>query len=279
VSEHPLERPLAQLLPLTNKIIGDIHASDNGRQVKVAGMISQLRTLTTKKGDPMAFGTLEDLDDKIDVVFFPRTWKQFRDVVEVDQVMLLWGKVQNKNDNVNIIVDRVQTKVENGAPAEEKRRGLVRNGYGNGNGNGRSAPPSPPPPPNFDEEAEAKPVVDSEQFTVGSEQLAVEEVAPRPVPEAPEPAKQPVVFGRMPNGYAANTVKTIVVAIKPVGNWKEACREVIQMARDYEGEDHLRLEMLSHGWSMDFPNHPTRICQELMVNLRRLPGVATVKAH
>jgi DNA polymerase-3 subunit alpha len=325
VSEHPLERPLAMLAPLTNTTIGEIHATDNGKQVKVAGMISQLRTLTTKKGDPMAFGTLEDLDDKIDLVFFPRTWKQCRDMVAVDQVMLLWGKVQVKNDDVNIIVERVQTKVENGTAREDDRQTVLGNGYRNGNGNGRSAPPptynappvqqepatqsngfTPPPPPNFDEESEAK-SVNSKQSTVNGEPVPVtksptvikqaapvyqapsnpstgSEQAPQPpiakpasTPAKSAPTKPPVVFGNIPADFAVDTVKTMVVEIKPVGNWKEACRQVIQTASLYEGEDKLRLQMVSHGWSMDFPNSHIRICQELLVNLRRLPGVASVK--
>ena len=69
----------------------------------------------------------------------------------------------------------------------------------------------------------------------------------------------------------------MVVEIKPVGNWKEACRQVIQEASKYQGEDKLRLQMVSHGWTMDFPNNNTKICQDLLVNLRRLPGVASVK--
>ncbi|MCZ7672275.1 MAG: hypothetical protein M5U34_36720 [Chloroflexi bacterium] len=64
-----------------------------------------------------------------------------------------------------------------------------------------------------------------------------------------------------------------------MGNWKETCRQVIQMAAQYAGEDRLRLQMVSHDWSMDFPNSPTKICQDLLVNLRRLPGVASVKAQ
>ena len=69
----------------------------------------------------------------------------------------------------------------------------------------------------------------------------------------------------------------MVVEIKPVGNWKEACRLVIQEASKYQGEDKLRLQMVSHGWAMDFPNNHTKICQDLLINLRRLPGVASVK--
>ncbi len=335
VSEHPLERPLAMLAPLTNTTIGEIQATDNGKQIKVAGMISQLRTLTTKKGDPMAFGTLEDLDNKIDVVFFPRTWKQCRDMVQVDQVMLLWGKVQDKNDSVNIIVDKVQTKVQNGAPVESDDHTTFDNGYsngfgnghhqrdgnGNGNGNGRSAPPpptytpqpvkkeaaqktagsAPPPPPNFDEESEAKPVnreqvsVNSEQSTENSERLTNNKQSAEnrkrktkssksPISNLQSPVSKPEpaphsrpVFGSTPNDFTADVVKTMVVEIKPVGNWKEACRQVIQMANKYQGEDRLRLQMVSHGWAMDFPNSHTKICQELLVNLRRLPGVASVK--
>ncbi|MBE2222153.1 MAG: DNA polymerase III subunit alpha [Anaerolineae bacterium] len=313
VSEHPLERPLATLQPHTNTTIGDIHATDSGKQVKVAGMISQLRTLTTKKGDPMAFGTLEDLDHKIDVVFFPRTWKQCRDMVQVDQVMLLWGKVQDKDDSVNIIVDRVQTTVENGAPVEDDTYTTFGNGFGNGNGNenGRSVPTppiyapqpvsqevvkesgtfTPPPPPNFDEESVARPIaVNSQRKTENSPPPATHHTQPvsnfqspvakpaqaKPAPAKPAPTKPRIDFSQ-PNGFAVDTVKTMVVEIKPVGNWKEACREVIQMASRYEGEDKLRLQMVSHGWAMDFPNSNIRICQELLVNLRRLPGVASVK--
>src|SRR5690606_26514849 len=74
VSEHPLERPLALLQSQTSAGLQEIDANWNGRQVRVAGLLSHLRTLTTKRGEPMAFGTLEDLDSKIDLVFFPRTW-------------------------------------------------------------------------------------------------------------------------------------------------------------------------------------------------------------
>ncbi|NHZ71916.1 MAG: hypothetical protein GWP17_02375 [Aquificales bacterium] len=309
VSEHPLERPLAQLAPLANKTIGEIDVNENGKQVIIAGMISHVRTLTTKKGDPMAFGTLEDLDDKIDVVFFPRTWKQCRDMVQVDQVMLLYGKVQVKDDNINIIADKVRINVSNNMPKEDDSH--TTSGFGNGNGNGRAAPPPPPaaytqqpakqeiiketsgsippPPPNFDEESEAQPVENSQQSTDNSERITKNpplatrnpQLAPISKPQSPIAApaldKPRITFGSTPNGFAANTVKTMVVEIKPVGNWKEACRQVLQEARKYQGEDKLRLQMVSHGWAMDFPNNHTKICQDLLVNLRRLPGVASVK--
>jgi DNA polymerase III subunit alpha len=332
VSEHPLERPLAQLRPLTNTTIGDIHATDNGKQVKIAGMISTLRTLTTKKGEPMAFGALEDLDHKIEVVFFPRTWKECRHLVAIDQVMLVWGKVQVKGDEVNVIVDRVQTKVQNGTPLEENEPPVARNGRTNGTtrgqGNGRlpaTLPPppdnyddasypaadydfaGPPPPPNFDEDDVAQPVrvVNKQQTIVNSERLAVDsgqllvdserptaEVAPARQstnPPTNQPTNQsatghplpapPLVFGDKAASQVANNVKTVVVEIKPVGNWKEVCRLAVAEAAKYEGSDGLSLELTGHGWAMDFPNQQTRICPDLIGALRRLPGITKVSAR
>jgi DNA polymerase III subunit alpha len=112
VSEHPLERPLSLLQPRTNANTQTINHNDNGKQVRLAGILSHLRTLTTKKGDPMAFGTLEDLDGKIDLVFFPRTWLACRDETKIDQVMLVTGKVQVKDEQLTIIVDKVDTNLE-----------------------------------------------------------------------------------------------------------------------------------------------------------------------
>jgi DNA polymerase-3 subunit alpha len=183
VSEHPLERPLATLQSRTSTTIGEIDANWNGKQVRLAGMISTLRTLTTKKGDPMAFATLEDLEGKIDLVLFPRTWLACRDNVAVDQVMLVTGKVQVKGEDINLIVDRVETNLEiaqdgdaaRKAPKSDKsaQKTAVPSQPKNGNGYTSTSPEPaptftspekatvaetavsannqlPPPPPNFD---------------------------------------------------------------------------------------------------------------------------------
>ena len=122
VSEHPLERPLAQLAGMTSLTLSDLDVTKNGKQVRVAGMLAQLRPLTTKKGDPMSFGQLEDLEGKVDLVFFPRTWAQVREEISVDQVMLVFGKVQADEANVSIIVDRIDTKVDRVSAVETQPR-------------------------------------------------------------------------------------------------------------------------------------------------------------
>ncbi|MGK5088744.1 DNA polymerase III subunit alpha [Bdellovibrionota bacterium FG-2] len=43
-------------------------------EIKIAGLVSELREVTTKKGSRMAFGQLEDLEGRLEVVFFPESW-------------------------------------------------------------------------------------------------------------------------------------------------------------------------------------------------------------
>ncbi|MCB8924312.1 MAG: hypothetical protein H6652_01655 [Ardenticatenaceae bacterium] len=322
VSEHPLERPLSLLQPRTNATIGDIDANWNGKQVRLAGMISTLRTLTTKKGDPMAFATLEDLEGKMDLVLFPRTWQACRDNVAVDQVMLVTGKVQVKGEDINLIVDRVETNLEIAQDADATRRPAApapkpaaaepapvmktavppkANGNGNGNGNGHnhiSPPPPPtfvaepkpvfqqaatpevevaggnfvpPPPPNFDDDSEARPITSPAPAAppvMSNGNGAVAEAPPQKPLVSPAPM-------RPSNGVH----KTVIVEVRPVGNWQEACRRALRKVNEYEGDDGLTIVISGQKLKMDFPNGRTRSCPELLETLRTIPGIAKVHSR
>ena len=64
----------------------------------MAGVLANLRVLATKKGDQMAFGTLEDLTGQIDVIFFPKTWNRERNSIQVGEVMLATVTIQQKDE-------------------------------------------------------------------------------------------------------------------------------------------------------------------------------------
>ncbi|MCB8965379.1 MAG: DNA polymerase III subunit alpha [Ardenticatenaceae bacterium] len=293
VSEHPLERPLRLLEQRTTATIGDLTADWNGKQVILAGVISQLRVLTTKKGDPMAFGTLEDMEHKIDVVFFPRTWKECRQDVSVDQVMLLIGKVQAKEENeVNIVVDKVQINVE---ISLEAGAAPLATAY--------DAPPPeiepvaiqtttntpPPPPPTIIAEPEATtsyvapPPPDDDYFWPPEAQPAPTNVvkpipatSPTPAATKPQNGNGRPVFGTVKGNGRNGSQKTIIVEIKPVGNWQQACRQSVQAATEFDGEESLRLRLAGQNLVMDFPNQHTHMCTELMEKLENIHGVKRV---
>ena len=47
----------------------------NGAEVKICGLVSGLKEITTKKGDRMAFLTLEDMKGLVEVILFPEVFK------------------------------------------------------------------------------------------------------------------------------------------------------------------------------------------------------------
>ncbi|MCB8952554.1 MAG: PHP domain-containing protein [Ardenticatenales bacterium] len=309
VSEHPLERPLALLQSRTNAVLSELDELWQGRPVCVAGMISTLRTLTTKKGDPMAFGALEDLEASVEVVFFPRTWKQVRDQVQVDQVMLVRGKVQVEETRTKIIVDSVQTSLELASDADEPTSGVEANaGRAAGEatlppGQSRLAEPTanyalddgdygppppfdddwepdylPPPPPNFMEGLAMAPSAASrEKGAANGNGAGRGNGKPAGQPASPSVATPENVTTSAASAAPAPS-RTLVVQIDPRRNWREACRQSVKIAGKYQGHDRLRLQIVGQrGLVMDFPNHRTQACAELVQALSGVPGVTHVE--
>jgi DNA polymerase-3 subunit alpha len=70
-------------------------------------MVLKTRLQTTRKGDRMAFVTLEDVQGQVDVIVFPEVYKEFGPALETDQPVLVRGIVDWGDDNTKIIADRI----------------------------------------------------------------------------------------------------------------------------------------------------------------------------
>src|SRR2546428_12789166 len=62
------------------------------QEVIVGGIITALVPRTTKKGQPMASVTLEDLTGSIPVTVFPRAYEEYAKYLEKDRIVLVKGK-------------------------------------------------------------------------------------------------------------------------------------------------------------------------------------------
>ena len=110
LSQHPLElfeTILAeQTVPLNVlKVEHDNHA------VSVGGAISDVREITTKNGQKMAFVKLEDHYGEIEAILFPNSYQQTLGLWERDRVVLVRGKINardkdgNPSGDIKVIVD------------------------------------------------------------------------------------------------------------------------------------------------------------------------------
>lgn len=78
--------------------------------VKVAGVITEVRVITTKKtGAEMAFAKAEDGTGTIELVIFPKIFKETRDFWIVGQPLLIVGKVDVRDESPGILVESIET--------------------------------------------------------------------------------------------------------------------------------------------------------------------------
>jgi DNA polymerase-3 subunit alpha len=64
----------------------------------IAAVVDEMKEIVTKKGDPMAFLRVSDLTDNIEVIIFPKTFKEFRNILQANEVYAFNGKLERKDD-------------------------------------------------------------------------------------------------------------------------------------------------------------------------------------
>ncbi len=84
-------------------------AKNGGKSYIALGMVSELRTIITKKsGEEMAFGKLNDLDGTIEFTVFPKTWGVLRNQIESGGVYAFQGKLSVDRDSPSFLVDTIE---------------------------------------------------------------------------------------------------------------------------------------------------------------------------
>ncbi len=111
-TEHPLNKAVARLRRVVTAFCGQIGSDLVGQKVTVAGVVTNPRPVITRKGDMMLMGTLDDLEGTIDIVVFPRTYQQTKDVWREDAIVVVSGKVDSRDERLQIVVDTAELYVD-----------------------------------------------------------------------------------------------------------------------------------------------------------------------
>ena len=97
LSDHPLNRISGDLARLTDARALDITADLAGTEVRVGGIVRELRRVVTRKGQIMAYAELEDLTGRMDVILFPAAYELYRRLFEDDRPLVIQGKVDARS--------------------------------------------------------------------------------------------------------------------------------------------------------------------------------------
>ncbi len=107
LSAHPLDN-FRDEIEFYNNI--RLAAPDDLRgvdKVKVFGIITDFRTKIDKKGNTMAFFSIEDFSGKGECIIFSDAYGKFKDLIKVDAIIGITGKGESAGDKVRVLVDEV----------------------------------------------------------------------------------------------------------------------------------------------------------------------------
>lgn len=111
ISSHPLEG-FRKVLEKKVLPIKEISQRILGQRIKIGGVISGIKKIITRNGKPMLFVKIEDMDDKIEVVVFPNIIEQNPTIFQENKVVMITGKVDNRDESPKIICDEIEEIIE-----------------------------------------------------------------------------------------------------------------------------------------------------------------------
>ena len=112
LSARPINEVLGTLENLATHKIQDIFTEETLEQnVKIAAIVTDVRIIITKKtGQEMAFVKVRDDTGTLELVVFPKTFKDTRNSLIDNKAILVTGRVDFKDEEPAIIVSEINTK-------------------------------------------------------------------------------------------------------------------------------------------------------------------------
>ncbi len=107
ITGHPLNR--------FNDIIDKYATADtislkempDNSAARLAGVIRNTKVITTKRGDLMAFITMEDMNGSFEMTVFPNLYASTSHLLEVDTAILVDGQVQKDEKSINLLSNHI----------------------------------------------------------------------------------------------------------------------------------------------------------------------------
>ncbi len=119
VSAHPLSEYAEELRLFATAGTDQAVELPDESEVQMGGIITQMKTQLDKKGQMMAFFTLEDFAGSIECLCFSDPYRRFAAVIQTDALLLLGGRLSTREG------ERPKLILQNVIPLAECRQGSV----------------------------------------------------------------------------------------------------------------------------------------------------------
>jgi DNA polymerase III subunit alpha len=107
ISAHPLKEVREALRAAVDAPLATLPDRKDGDWVTAGGIITAAKKIRTKKGDPMMFATLDDLEGSIEVLIFGKALAEYEGALGVDALVLVRGRVDHGDKGTSLIAQTV----------------------------------------------------------------------------------------------------------------------------------------------------------------------------
>jgi DNA polymerase-3 subunit alpha len=109
VSEHPLNAVRDQLRRKTDATLAELERRRDGEIVTVGGIVSAIKHVTTKKGEPMVFVRLDDVIGSAECVVFNSVYASSQELLAADAILVVKARIDHKEGETKLIAIEVST--------------------------------------------------------------------------------------------------------------------------------------------------------------------------
>ena len=112
LTDHPLNQYLPLLAAKCSHRINDLLQESEKKKdklVNIGGMVTSLRLVLTKaNAQEMVFAKIEDDSGSIEAVVFPKVYSRTKECWAKNQMVLVKGRVQIREESPNLVVDEAR---------------------------------------------------------------------------------------------------------------------------------------------------------------------------
>jgi DNA polymerase-3 subunit alpha len=112
LSGHPLDGFRRLQMLLRTATLSDCQNLPENAQVQILCLLQNAKHHRTKKGEEMAFLTVEDAVDTMDAVVFPKLYAVSAARLHPDKLLYLTGRISRKEEEVSVLCDTIRTQEE-----------------------------------------------------------------------------------------------------------------------------------------------------------------------
>ncbi len=107
ITGHPLTDYINDLKARASVDTTTIRSAEDGKEVSFGGVVSSLKETITKKGDRMAFVTIEDLKGTVPVIVFSDLYRRVHALLKGDEPLFIRGSTDTGEDGVKVIAREI----------------------------------------------------------------------------------------------------------------------------------------------------------------------------